>query len=85
MRRRKKDAARIALLGILGKRVEQLLPQIKVTMPVSMLAELLPSLVRTMLGAKSVDMVEAHILLKGDSLVVSAKTVALGPRKEKQQ
>ena len=70
---RKEDAARIALLGVLGRRKVQLAPRVTVSAPAGMVAEMLPPLIRTLLQVKAADIVNANLCLVGDILTVDVK------------
>ena len=67
---RKKDCARIALLGVLARRGVQLSPHVEISVPAEMFAELLPSLIQTMLQVKAADNVKATLRLVGSELTV---------------
>ncbi len=67
---RKKDVARIALLDVLARRKEQLAPRVTISAPAGMVADMLPSLIQTLLQAKAADIVNANLCLVGNALTV---------------
>ncbi len=75
---RKKDSARIALLGILARRGIQLSPHVTISAPVEMLAKMLPSLIQSMLQIKAVNIVNAHLCLVGSTLTMEVKVSPYG-------
>ena len=74
---KKKDIARIALLGVLARRKAQLAPRVTISAPAGVVAELLPSLIQTLLQVNAIDIVNANLCRVGDTLTVDVK-VGLG-------
>ena len=75
---RKKDCARVAFLGVLARRGVQLSPHVEISVPAEMFAELLPSLIQTMLRANSTDNIAANLRLVGNELTVQLKACPYG-------
>lgn len=70
---RKKDVARIALLGVLARRREQLSPNVTISASADMFAALLPSLAQAMLQIKATDLIKANLCLIDNTLTVEIK------------
>ena len=70
---RKKDIARIALLGVLARRKVQLAPHVTISAPAGMVAEMLPPLIQTLLQVNATDIVNANLCSVGDTLTVDVK------------
>ena len=68
---RKKDIARIALLGALARRGVQLSPHVAISAPVEMFAKMLPSLIQTLLQVKASDNITANLRLVGSELTIN--------------
>ena len=70
---RKKDVARIALLGVLARRKSQLSPRVTISVPAGMVADMLPSLIQMLLQVKIADIINANLCLVGNTLKVDVK------------
>ena len=70
---KRKDAARIALLDVLARRKAQLSPHVTISAPAEMIADMLPSLIQTLLQIKLADIVNANLYLVGNTLTVDVK------------
>lgn len=72
----RKDVARIALLGVLARRKAQLAPRVTISAPAGMVADMLSSLIQTLLQIKIADIINANMYLVGNTLTVD---VNVGP------
>ena len=70
---RKKDIAHIALWGVLVRRREQLAPRVMISAPAGVVAEMLPSLIQTLLQVKVADIINANLCLVGNTMTVDVK------------
>jgi len=70
---RKKDVARIALLGVLAQRRAQLSPNVTISASADMFAAMLPLLVQAMLRIKATDFIKANLCLIDSTLTVEVK------------
>ena len=70
---RKKDIARIALLDVLARRKAQLAPHVTISAPAGLVAEMLPSLIQTLLQVIATDIVNANLCCVGNTLTVDVK------------